>query len=66
MNLISPVIEQEESLLLEIVPLAEEIFDIVKSMGATKAPDPDGLPPLFFKEYWHIISRDIVAMVQIF
>lgn len=49
-NLISLVIEQEESLLLEIVPSAEEIFDIVKSMGTTKAPGPDGLPPLFFKE----------------
>lgn len=49
---------------METIPSAEEIYDIVKFMGLNKAPSPDGLPVMFYKEYWHIISWDVIAMVQ--
>lgn len=65
-DLISPVISVEECSLLDVIPSLEEIFDSLCSMGSNKAPGPDGLPVLFYKEYWHIISRDVIATVQDF
>lgn len=35
-------------------------------MYPAKAPGPDGLPPLFFQQYWDIIGSDIVSAVQSF
>lgn len=31
----------------------------LKHMHPTKAPGPDGIPPLFFQHHWHIIGHSI-------
>ncbi|KAL1133768.1 hypothetical protein V6Z11_A12G061300 [Gossypium hirsutum] len=36
---------------------AEEIDAVVQSMHHTKAPGEDGLPDLFYQQFWHIIDR---------
>ena len=35
----------------------------IKEMALLKAPDPDGMPPLFFQTYWLDIGMDIIELV---
>ena len=43
-----------------------EIKQAIFSMFPNKAPGVDGMPPLFFQTYWHIIKNDIVHAVTSF
>nr|XP_027071698.1 uncharacterized protein LOC113696490 [Coffea arabica] len=50
-----------------IKPVTElEIKQAIFSMFPNKAPGVDGMPPLFFQTYWHIIKNDIVNAVTSF
>ena len=35
----------------------------LKQMEPLKAPRPDGLPPLFFQRYWHVVRDDVTKAV---
>jgi hypothetical protein len=41
----------------------EEVVAALKSIGNLKAPGPDGLPALFYKEYWYIVGDKVVMEV---
>jgi len=41
-----------------------EIFEALKMMGPTKSPGPDGFNALFFQQYWDIVGRDVLSLVQ--
>ncbi|KAL0340132.1 UNVERIFIED_CONTAM: putative mitochondrial protein [Sesamum radiatum] len=32
-------------------------------MAPLKSPGPDGMPPIFFHKFWHIVNRDVTACV---
>ena len=32
-------------------------------MAPSKAPGPDGMPPIFYKKYWHVIGSDVILAV---
>jgi hypothetical protein len=40
----------------------EEVGQAIRDMKALAAPGPDGLPALFFHNYWDIIGHDITNM----
>lgn len=40
---------------------AEEISLALKQMHPTKASRPDGLPPLFYQRYWHIVVTKVTT-----
>ena len=42
---------------------AAEVTQALKQMAPLKAPGPDGLPPVFYQRYWHLIGEDITAAV---
>ena len=35
----------------------------LKQMGPLKAPGPDGMAPIFYQSYWHIVGNDITTAV---
>jgi hypothetical protein len=35
-------------------------------MKSNKAPGPDGMSPIFYKHYWHIIGGDVIEAVRSF
>ncbi|CAB4269397.1 unnamed protein product [Prunus armeniaca] len=37
----------------------QEVKQAVFQMYPTKAPGPDGMPPVFFQKYWHIVRNDV-------
>ncbi|KAL0439588.1 UNVERIFIED_CONTAM: putative mitochondrial protein [Sesamum latifolium] len=38
---------------------AEEITFAISHMAPLKSPGPDGMPPIFFHKYWHIVKHDV-------
>ncbi len=32
-------------------------------MAPLKSPGPDGLPPVFYQKYWHLIGEDVTKAV---
>ena len=37
----------------------EEVKKALFQMNPTKTPGPDGINPLFFQKYWHIVGTDV-------
>ena len=65
-NIVNPVITEEDNADLLRIPSWEEVRNVVFSMGAFKAPGPDGMSALFYKHYWNIVGWDLVAAVREF
>ncbi|KAL0373643.1 UNVERIFIED_CONTAM: hypothetical protein Sradi_3280000 [Sesamum radiatum] len=41
----------------------DEITAALSSMAPLKSPGPDGMPPVFFQNHWHIIKTDVINCV---
>lgn len=65
-NLIHPCISESENAQLCLMPTSSEIKEAVFSMQSLKSPGPDGLPPLFYKKYWHIVGNAVCKAIQNF
>lgn len=50
-----------EALLKEFT--RDEVYQALKSIGSSKAPGPDGLPSLFYKEFWDTVGDDVMTEV---
>lgn len=62
-----PLLEPRDLLALNRAVSPEEVQAAFFQMGATKAPGPDGLPPLFYQRYWHLIGLAVTEFsLQIF
>ena len=42
---------------------AEEVEHAIKQMALSKAPGPDGMPPIFYQKYWHVVGNDVTSAV---
>ena len=42
---------------------AEEVWNALQQMHPTKSPGPDGMSPIFFKNYWDIVGVEVVNCV---
>ncbi|KAL0413245.1 UNVERIFIED_CONTAM: putative mitochondrial protein [Sesamum radiatum] len=43
--------------------MEEEITKTLFQMAPLKSPGPDGMPPIFFQNFWHIIHKDVINCV---
>ena len=62
-NLIHPCISESENTHLCLMPTSSVIKGAVFNMRSLKSPGPDGLPPLFYKKYWHIVGNAVIKAV---
>ena len=53
--------EMNASLTSEFIALEVEVA--LKQMAPLKAPDPDGMPPLFYQNYWPLLGNDVTQFV---
>lgn len=40
---------------------ASEVEVALNQMKSISAPEPDGMPPIFFKHYWNTVSHDVLS-----
>ena len=45
---------------------AWEVEVALKQMAPLKAPGPDGMPPLFYQNFWNLVSSDVTSTVLLF
>lgn len=64
--IIQPMISEDENEDRIRVPDEKEILTTLKMMNPEKAPGPDRMTLLFFRNFWEIVGADIVLMVQEF
>ncbi|XP_026433370.1 uncharacterized protein LOC113330773, partial [Papaver somniferum] len=50
----------EESIGMDLIPMYDEIREVVFSLGADSSPGPDGFARFFYRHCWDIISSDLV------
>jgi arsenate reductase-like glutaredoxin family protein len=57
------VVTNEMNLQLDSEFTEGEVEYTLKQMGPLKAPGPDGMAPIFYQQYWHIVGKDINASI---
>ena len=60
---IEPSVTDEMNLRLTSPFSEHEIDTAMKQMAALKAPEPDGMPPVFYQSYWHVVGSDVSTAV---
>ena len=65
-DLIWPSVSHFTNNFLCQIPNPFEIKEAMFGMQNLKSPGPDGLPPLFYKQYWPIVGSSVIKAVQNF
>ena len=42
---------------------AKEVYQALKQVATLIAPGPNGMSPIFYKSFWHIVGEDVTAVV---
>lgn len=65
-DLITPTISDDVNSSLVAIPTPIEIKQALFSMANNKSPGPDGMTPIFFKNFWSIVGNDLTLAIQDF
>ena len=65
-DLIYSTISNGENDSLCQIPSLREIKNVIFGMQSLKSPGPNGLPPLFYKKYWHVVGYSVIRAVRNF
>ena len=66
LNSIQNIITEDMNSQLSAQFMAWEVKEAIKQMAPLKAPGPDGMPPLFFQNYWNLVGNDVTLDVLSF
>ena len=42
---------------------AFKVKQALNQMAPNTTPGPDGMSPIFYKSFWHIVGKDVIAVV---
>lgn len=45
---------------------AQEVEIALKQMAPLKSPGPDGLPPIFYQNYWSLVGNDVIGAILLY
>lgn len=65
-EVISPIVTEEDNLLLTRIPSLEEVGGAVFSLNVDGAPEPDGFEGIFFHKFWDLVANDVFNAVNQF
>ena len=60
---ITPKVTEEMNLSLTRNFTAEEIHSTMQQIAPLSASGPDGMSPVFYKSFWHIVGEDVTKVV---
>ena len=60
---LQPTITEDMSAALSHEYQVDEVLLALKQMAPRIALRPDGMSPIFYKTYWHIVGEDVVFIV---
>ena len=60
---LSPTVTAEMNTSLDRPFVAEEVQRALHQMAPLTAPGPDGMSPIFYKSFWHIVGKDVTNVV---
>ena len=63
---IYPIINDEKNASLVADFEALEVQEAIKKMTPLKAPGLDGMPPIFYQNYWELLGEDVTSSVLYF
>ena len=61
---LSRVVTEDMNACLDQEPTESEIKEALFQMHPTKAPGPDGIHALFYKNFWSIVEQDVVDLMK--
>lgn len=61
-----PALSEDDLAMLNREVSRSDIFNVVKHMGAYKAPGIDGLQAVFFQSQWHVVGESFCSLVLAF
>ncbi|XP_026419794.1 uncharacterized protein LOC113315728 [Papaver somniferum] len=61
---IPEVVTLEDNIMLEGVPSAQEVQNVVFSLNADSAPGPGGFSGFFYRFAWEIIGEELIKAIQ--
>ena len=60
---LTPTVTTEMNSSLDRPFIAEEVQRALHHMALLTAPRPDGMSPIFYKSFWHIVGKDVTEVV---
>ena len=60
---IQPRVTDEMNMKLTCQFTELNVTTAMKQMAPLKAPGPNGMPPIFYQSYWHVVGEDVAAAV---
>lgn len=65
-ELFSPVIIEEENIMLTTIPTEEKVLKVIHSLNPWKASGKDGFNGQFYSSCWTIIRQDVMSKIHNF